>query len=307
MAAALPTQSCQPYHGILIVSKFAANPNAKDIQTKLKQQQQSPSSKVKGTLGKELPKNLECLMGNGVNITDIDAAIQHLAHRNYPESFDTNGTKCGKIQICVPDIYLRNKDGVKFVQTDPKTIAVDGKVFKDELGNLGKATTVIGRLVEGATKLVKLLQPFVPNQPGPNPMRDLMIAQGGDEAEKEFFKKIRQILENADEEFALFQSHELFKFNLKDNLNKHAEKDFIIVNFTHRYVCDVEVKRTLGKGNSIGSSARQLKDTKAALESWFSLELNKTWSFIPFVYCQKVAVGTTICCNCSPYIIEGME
>ena len=307
MAAALPTQSCQPYHGILSVSKFASNPNAKDIQTELKQQQQSPSSKVKGTLGKELPKNLECLMGNGVNITDADAAIQHLAHRNYPESFDPNGTKCGKIQICVPDIYLRNKDGVKFVQTDPKTIAVDGKVFKDELGNLGKATTVIGRLVEGATKLVKLLQPFVPNQPGPNPMRDLMIAQGGDEAEKEFFKKIRQILENADEEFALFQSHELFKFNLKDNLNKHAEKDFIIVNFTHRYVCDVEVKRTLGKGNSIGSSARQLKDTKAALESWFSLELNKTWSFIPFVYCQKVAVGTKLCCNCFPYIIEGME
>ena len=72
---------------------------------------------------------------------------------------------------------------------------------KDDLGNLGKATTVTGRRVEGATKLVKLQQPFVPNQPGPNPMRDLMIAQGGDEAEKEFFKKIRQILENADEEW----------------------------------------------------------------------------------------------------------
>ena len=133
-----------------------------------------------------------------------------------------------------------------------------------------------------------------------------MIAQGGDEAEKEFFKRIRQILENADEEFALFQSHDLFKFNLKDSLNKHAEKDFIIVNFTHRYVCGVEVKRMLGKGNAIGSSARQLKGTKTTLESWFNSELNKIWSFVPFVYCQKVAIGTKICTNCFPYIIEGM-
>ena len=62
MAAALLIQSCHPYHGILSVSKFATNPNAKDVQTELKQQQQSPFSKVKGTLGKELPKNLECLM-----------------------------------------------------------------------------------------------------------------------------------------------------------------------------------------------------------------------------------------------------
>ena len=315
MAAALPTQSCQPYHGILSVTKFATNPNAKDIQTELKQQQQSPSSKVKGTLGKELPKNLECLMGNGVNITEADAAIQHLAHRNYPESFDPNGKKCGKIQICVPDIYLRNKDGVKFVQTDPKTIAVDGKVFKDELGNLGKATTVTGRLVEGATKLVKLQQPFVPNHPGPNPMRDLMIAQGGDEAEKEFFKKIRQILENANEEFALFHGHELFKFDLKDRSNKPSEKDFIIVNNTHQYICAIEVKRTLSGSSisksgkqlrgTIGISANQLKGTKTSLELWFKLDLNSKWTFIPLVYCIDFASGITICDNCSPFVIKG--
>ena len=69
-------------------------------------------------------------------------------------------------------------------------------------------------------------------------MRDLKISQGSDECEKKFYKKIRQILEDANEEF---QSHDLFKFNLNDNLN-NTERDFIIVNFTHRYVCAVEVK-----------------------------------------------------------------
>ena len=138
-------------------------------------------------------------------------------------------------------------------------------------------------------------------------MRDLKITQGGDEAEKEFFKKIRQILEEANDEFALFQSHDLFKFNLNDNLNKLEEKDFIIVNYTHRYVCGVEVKRTLGTGNTIESSTRQLKGTKARLESWFSLELNKYWTFIPLVYCKAIAPGTTICNECSPHVIEGLS
>ena len=299
-------QSCQVYHGILSISQFATNPNAQDIQTELKKQRRSPLSKVKGTLGKELPNNLKCLMGNGVNITNPDAAVQHLSHRNYPESFAPDGTKHGQIQLCIPDIYLRDKHGVQFVQTDPKTVEVDCQVFKEELGHRGEATTVKGRRIEGAATLEELEQPFVHNQPGPNPMRSFKVAQGGDEAEKEFFKKIRQILEDANEEFALFQSHELFKFNLNDNLNKHAEKDFIIVNFTHRYVCGVEVKRTLGTGNTIGSSARQLKGTKASLESWFSLELNKNWTFIPLVYCKVVAPSTRICQNCSPYVIEGL-
>ena len=138
-------------------------------------------------------------------------------------------------------------------------------------------------------------------------MRDLKISQGSDECEKEFYKKIRQILEDANEEFALFQSHDLFKFNLNDNLNKRIEKDFIIVNFTHRYVCAVEVKRTLGTGNAVGSSARQLKDTKASLESWFNLELNKDWTFLPLIYCKAIVPSLIICNNCSSYVIEGIH
>ena len=94
----------------------------------------------------------------------------------------------------------------------------------------------------------------------------------GDLIEKEFFKKIRHVLESRNEEFALFQGHELFKFDLKDRLNKPSEKDFIILNNTHQYICGVEVKRTLS-GFSIFKSANQLKDTKASLESWFKLDL----------------------------------
>ena len=307
MATPFSSPSCQPYHGILSVSRFATNSNGQDIQTELKNQHQSPLSKVKGTLGKELPKNLKFLMGNGVSITDPDAAIQFLAYRNYPESFAPDGTKCGRIQICIPDIYLRKKHGVQFIQTDQKSVQFDSQDFKDELGNIGEATTVKCRRIEGTNTFLELVQPFIDQKLGPNSMRDLKISQGSDECEKEFYKKIRQILENANEEFALLQSHDLFKFNLNDNLNKRIEKDFIIVNFTHRYVCAVEVKRTLGTGNAIGSSARQLKDTKASLESWFNLELNKDWTFLPLIYCKAVVPNLIICNNCSSYVIKGIH
>ena len=61
--------------------------------------------------------------------------------------------------------------------------------------------------------------------------------------------KIKTILRDAKEEFALFHSYKLFKFDLNDRGNKLVEKDFIIVNYTHQYICGVEVKRTL-KGPS---------------------------------------------------------
>ena len=145
------SQPCFPYHqnGILSIVKFATGIQGQDIQTRLQQQQWLPLSKVKGTLGKDLPENLKCLMGNNVTITDIDKAVQHLSHRNYPESFDQQGDKCGPIQICIPDIYLLDKTGAEFVQTEKKSVEVDCEQFgnllnfRTELGNLGKAIEIL--------------------------------------------------------------------------------------------------------------------------------------------------------------------
>lgn len=313
MAAALPYNSCHTYHGILSVSKFTTNPGAQDIQTELNQQIQSPLSKVKGTLGKELPNNLKCLMGNGVNITDADAAVQHLAHRNYPALFAPDGSKCGKIQICIPDIYLLGKKSVKFVNTSEKSVTVNTSLFskEGELSNLGK---LIGKRQSCGTDTTV---EQIPEQciQHDNELLGMHRNLSGDLIEKEFYKKIRQILESTNDEFALFQGHDLFKFDLNDRLNKLAEKDFIIVNNTHRYICGVEVKQTLSGSSisksgkqlkgTISSSANQLKGTKASLESWFSLDLNKKWTFMPLVYCKELAPGITICNDCSPYVIRG--
>ena len=262
-------------------------------------------------------------MGNNVTINDIDSAVQHLAHRNYPETFAQDGTQCGKIQICIPDIYLLNKHGAKFIQSDKKSVKVDCQQFgnllnlRDELGNLGGATEVKQKTQVGSDEFVELELPSdqIMSQPGPNKLRDMKTAHGGDLVEKEFFKNIRKILEDADEEFAIFHSYELFKFNLNDRGNKLAEKDFILVNFTHRYVCGIEVKRTISgpsvsnKGKpikgSMASSANQLKGTKASLETWFNTELGNHWQFFSMVYCHSIDANISICGHCSKHIITG--
>ena len=323
-------QPCFPYHqhGILSIAKFPTSPQGQDIPTRLQKQQWSPLSKVKGTLGKELPENLKCLMGNNVTIADIDTAVQHLSHRNYPESFDQYGNKCGPIQICIPDIYLLDKTGAQFVQADKKSVEVDCQQFGnllnfgDELGNLGEAVAVKRKRIDGTNEFVEIEQPadVIINQPGSNKLRDMRTAHDGDLVEKEFFNKIGQILKGANEEFALFHSHELFKFNLNDRLNKFSEKDFIIVNYTHRYICAVEVKRSLSEvtisksgrqsEGTLGKTARQLKDTKSSLQSWFGSELSNNWNFFSMVYCRQVDLvdpqNNPICATCLPHVIIGM-
>ena len=128
--------------------------------------------------------------------------------------------------------------------------------------------------------------------------------------------EIQKLLKDTNEEFALFHGHELFKFDLNDRGNRLVEKDFILVNYTHQYVCGVEVKRTLSgpsissngkpiKG-TIASSADQLKGAKASLESWFSTELGNHWDFFSMVYCHTIDPTESICQQCSKHIMIGM-
>ena len=310
-------QSCHLYHGVLEISKFATNPQGQDIPTKLRQQQQwSALSKVKGTLGKELPTNLNYLMGNDVTkpIFDINGTVQHLAHRNYPEAFAQDGSICGKIQICIPEIYLMGKNSVKFVDIARKIVKVPKNLFSKvgELFNIGK---LIGRRenVDDDTILEQIPEQCIGQD---NELLGMHRGLSGDIIEKEFFMKIKKILKGANEQFALFHGHDLFKFDLNDRGNRLVEKDFILVNYTHRYVCGVEVKRTLSgpsissngkpiKG-TIASSADQLKGAKASLESWFSTELGNHWDFFSMVYCHTIDPTESICQQCSKHIMIGM-
>ena len=92
------------------------------------------------------------------------------------------------------------------------------------------------------------------------------------------------------------------------NLDKFKvnEKDFVIINATHKCIIVVEVKNRLGTGNSVEKSIQQLLEAKEDLEAWFATEGLEHWRFIPIVYTEKIDVEIN-CSECKKLVIEGMN
>ena len=85
---------------------------------------------------------------------------------------------------------------------------------------------------------------------------------------------------------------------------KVNEKDFVIINATRRCIIVIEVKRTLGAGDSIEKSIDQLSEAKEDLEAWFGTEGLEHWTYIPMIYTEEIE--PIINCNrCNQHIMEG--
>ena len=82
---------------------------------------------------------------------------------------------------------------------------------------------------------------------------------------------------------------------------KVNEKDFVIIDVSRRCILVIEVKSTLGAGDSIEKSIHQLNESKEDLAAWFATEGLEHWSFIPMVFTDNVDL--TIDCNkCNQHI-----
>ena len=75
------------------------------------------------------------------------------------------------------------------------------------------------------------------------------------------------------------------------------EIDFIVVNYTHQYILNIEAKKWLGivKGkpgntdkNSILKIKNQLTEIKAIMKDWFGADLKGNWHYISALYCQEM-------------------
>ena len=85
---------------------------------------------------------------------------------------------------------------------------------------------------------------------------------------------------------------------------KVNEKDFVILNATRRSIIVIEVKQTLGAGDSIQKSIHQLSEAKEDLEAWFGTEGLEHWTYIPMIYTEKVEPAID-CYRCNQHVIEG--
>ena len=71
-----------------------------------------------------------------------------------------------------------------------------------------------------------------------------------------------------------------------------------------RCILVIEVKATLGAGNSVEKSIQQLNEAKEDLEAWFATEGLHNWLFVPLIYTENIE--PTIDCNgCNEHIMKG--
>ena len=218
-------------------------------------------------------------MGHGVLVKSIPGAVAKLLARNYPELVEWNGNT--KLVIFIPDYYL-NKS-VKYVEPS-------------------RGSELAAFCKELAESYPERKEDFEQHE---NVFTSGKRMYCGEVPEMNLYNALKQRFEKIDESVAVFHSLDILKFDIDKQDNNVSEKDFIIVNASHGYIIAIEVKKTLGKGDSIEKSLQQLTDAKKDLEAYFSSDMAPGWTFIPLIYCENLEGISTLCTSCQMHIILG--
>ena len=227
----------------------------------------------------KIHKSLNCLLGNGRDqVLTIPEIVEELLPRNYPGFIDFDGTE--KLVTFVPEWYLTKAP--KFA--DPSR----GPQLQDYSERMANE-----QLCPERKKYFEDMKKFYMG--GQRTHR-------GELPERELYDALQVYFDSHDESVAVFHGIDILKMNL--DRFKVNEKDFVILNATRRSIIVIEVKRTLGAGDSIEKSIDQLSEAKEDLEAWFGTEGLEHWTYIPMIYTEEIE--PIINCNrCNQHIMEG--
>ena len=227
----------------------------------------------------KIQKKLACFMGYGRNETlSIPEIVDRLLPRNYPELVNFDGTQ--KLVIFVPEWYLTR--AVKHV--DPSRSAL----LRQNSEDAANACPERKRYFETNKKFYLA---------GERTMC-------GDQVERNLYDILQDRFKKRNESVVVFHGIEILKMNL-DRAFMVSEKDFVIISATYQYVMVIEVKKTLGAGQSVEKSTKQLLEAKLDMETWFDTEGLHNWKYIPLIVTENIT--TTIDCDvCRKFIVEGM-
>jgi hypothetical protein len=236
----------------------------------------------------KIEKELHCLLGNGRNeVLTIPEIVNELLPRNYPELNEFRGEgkltfwKKSNLVIFVPEWYLTKAP--KYV--DP-TRGPDLEKYSEEVAS--------SSLCPERKKYFDDMKKF--HIGGQRQHR-------GELPERRLYDTLQKYFKNSNDTVAVFHGIDILKLNL-DRSFKVKEKDFVIINATRKCIMIIEVKRTLGAGDSIEKSEAQLSDAKEDLEVWFGTEGLHEWLYIPMIYTENIdpVLG---CDECNKFVIEG--
>ena len=227
----------------------------------------------------KIHKNLNCLLGNGRDqVLTIPEIVEELMPRNYPEVVNFDGT--GKQVTFVPEWYLTKAP--KYVDPSRGPQLQD---YSEQMTNQ--------QLCPERKKVFDDMKKF--HLGGQRTQR-------GELPERELYDALQAYFHSKNETVAIFHGIDILKMNLERF--KVNEKDFVILNATRRSIIVIEVKQTLGAGDSIEKSIQQLSEAKEDLEAWFGSEGLEHWTYIPMIYTEKIEPAID-CCTCIQHIMEG--
>ena len=227
----------------------------------------------------KIHKNLNCLLGNGRDqVLTIPEIVEELLPRNYPEVVDFDGT--GKLVTFVPEWYLTKAP--KYV--DP-TRGPQLQEYSKQMAN--------EQLCPERRKVFEDMKKFhVGGQ----------RTQRGELPERELYDALQSYFKSKNERVAIFHGIDILKMDL--DRFKVNEKDFVILNANRKCILVIEVKQTLGAGESIEKSIKQLTEAKEDLEAWFGTEGLEDWTYVPMIYTEKIEPDID-CDRCNQHVIEG--
>ena len=227
----------------------------------------------------KIHKNLNCLLGNGRNqVLTIPEIVDELFPRNYDEMIHFDGTE--KLVTFVPEWYLTKAP--KYV--DPSR-GPQLQEYSERMAN--------EQLCPERKKVFEEMKKF--HLGGRRTHR-------GELPERELYDTLKTHFDGKNESVAVFHGLDILKMNL--DRFKVNEKDFVILNATRRSIIVIEVKQTLGAGDSIEKSTQQLCEAKEDLEAWFGTEGLDHWTYIPMIYTEKVEPAND-CNRCNQHIMRG--
>ena len=225
----------------------------------------------------KIHKNLNCLLGNGRDqVLTIPEIVEELMPRNYPEIVDFDGTE--KLVTFVPEWYLTKAPKLADSSRGPQ--------LQDYSEQMANECPERRRYFEDMKKF------FMGGR----------RTHHGELPERELYDALQAYFKSKNESVAVFHGIDILKMNL--DRFKVNEKDFVILNASRRCIIVVEVKRTLGAGDSIDKSIQQLTEAKKDLEAWFGTEGLEHWTYVPMIYTEKIEPDID-CYRCNQHIIEG--
>ena len=142
----------------------------------------------------------------------------------------------------------------------------------------------------------------------------------GDIPEKEAYDALKNYFKGKKQAVVIINGLEMLELDMeRRRIQDKREIDFLIMNYSHHYIMNMEVKRTLSNNrpppndrgreclSPVESAQEQLQGCKKYLEEWFGADLNPNWKFIGAVFCIGQDETVNFCDKCQDFIVYGAD